>query len=153
MNLGLAVWEWQEDGSDKKCMQQCRCGRSGTGCAKTWERWGSGLSLGKAPGKMAGNQSSDFRARRPREGDTWGTGKDQGEVIAVKISANTVRPIGVRQQGCNEKFWEDRQTGSARKWKGKSTAFSLIRNGRKRVWKKLQRDIQFAPSQRQNYLY
>lgn len=28
MNLGLAAWEWQEDGADKKCMQQCRCGRS-----------------------------------------------------------------------------------------------------------------------------
>lgn len=35
MNLGLAVWEWQEDGADKKGMQPCRCGRSGTGCAET----------------------------------------------------------------------------------------------------------------------
>lgn len=56
----------------------------------------------------------DFRARRPREGDTWGTAKDQKEaLIAVNISANTERPSGVRQQGCNEKFQEDRQTESA----------------------------------------
>lgn len=152
MNLGLAVWEWQEDGADKKGMQQCQYGRSGTGCAETWERWGSGLSLGKAPGKMAGNQSSENRlqGKKTKRGDTWGTGKDQKEVIAVKISANTVRPWRVRQQACNEKFREDRQTGSAWKWKGKSTEFSLNRNNRKWVWKKLQRDIQFTPSQRQN---
>lgn len=28
---------------------------------KPEERWGSGLSLGKAPGKVAGNQSSENR--------------------------------------------------------------------------------------------
>lgn len=48
-----------------------------------------------------------------QERETWGTGKDQKKVIAVKISTNTVRPFGVRQQGCKEKFWEDRQIGSA----------------------------------------
>lgn len=75
-------------------------------------------SLGKVAGKMAGNQSSgntDCRARRPRKGDTWGIGKDGKEAIAVKISANPARQSGVRQQGCNDTFEEDKQTRSA--WK------------------------------------
>lgn len=71
---------------------------------------------------MTGNQSSEnrgCRAGRPRKGDIWGIEKDWKEAITVQISANPVRQSRIRQQGCNEKFEEDRETGSAQKMEGK----------------------------------
>lgn len=69
MNLGLAVWEWQEDESDK-CVHVDVGGlelavqnpEKGGDQDRAWER-----HLAKWLGTKA--QRTDSRARRPREGD------------------------------------------------------------------------------------
>lgn len=115
-SLRLDEWERQEDESDKKCMQKCQCGRSETSSEKKKkrERCESGLRLGEATDKVAGNQSIENRDCREteRKGDALGTWKDS-KVTTISISANPVRMTMVRQEGWNEKFEGGRQTGSA----------------------------------------
>lgn len=81
---------------------------------KKRERCESGLRLGEATDKVAGNQSIENRDCREteRKGDALGTWKDS-KVTTISISANPVRMTMVRQEGWNEKFEGGRQTGSA----------------------------------------
>lgn len=81
---------------------------------KKRERCESGLRLGEATDKVAGNQSIENRDRREteRKGDALGKWKDS-KVTTISISANPVRMTMVRQEGWNEKFEGGRQTGSA----------------------------------------
>lgn len=75
-------------------------------------------------------QRIDFRARRPREGDTWGTGKDQKEVIAVKISTNTVWPFGLDNKAIMRSFGRTDILGQHKNGRGRAQ-FSLNRNNGK----------------------
>lgn len=81
---------------------------------KKRERCESGLRLGEATDKVAGNQSIENRDCREteRKGDALGKWKDS-KVTTISISANPVRMTMVRQEGWNEKFEGGRQTGSA----------------------------------------
>lgn len=75
---------------------------------------------------MAGDQSiekRDCRARRPRKGDIWRIGKDRKEVTAITIYANLVRKTQLRQEGCNEKFEDRREIGSAWQMEEKQHSF------------------------------
>lgn len=100
--LGRWTWDWLCGNGRKMDLIRSECNSVNVGGLElavqkpekggdqdwAWER-----HLARWLGTRA--QRTDFRARRPREGDTWGTGKDQKEVIAVKISTNTVWPFGL----------------------------------------------------------
>lgn len=65
----------------------------------------------------------EIAGQEGQERETWGIGKDRKEVTAITIYANLVRKTRLRQEGCNEKFEDRREIGSAWQTEGKQHSF------------------------------